>query len=146
MEVSGQLHALIALLQRKEPPVPIGQEAGCAPEPVWTRRLSEKSFAPAGNLTPIVQQVAIYFPDWSTPVPLSRLMKQSPWKAYSRWASQKIPRLLWNRFKTADHWCIFRASQTQSPPSQHNYVRSNVIISSHLRLCVSSDLFLPSGF
>jgi hypothetical protein len=28
-------------------PVPIGQEAGWAPEPVWTQRLEEKSFAPA---------------------------------------------------------------------------------------------------
>jgi hypothetical protein len=29
---------------RKVPPVPIGQEAGWAPEPVWTERLEEKSF------------------------------------------------------------------------------------------------------
>jgi hypothetical protein len=27
----------------KGPPVPIGQEAGWAPEPVWTQRLEEKS-------------------------------------------------------------------------------------------------------
>jgi hypothetical protein len=37
----------------KEPLVPIGQEAGWAPEPVWTQRLEENSFAPAGNRTPI---------------------------------------------------------------------------------------------
>jgi hypothetical protein len=39
MEVSGQL-----LPPGKGPPVPIVQEAGWAPEPVWTQRLEEKSF------------------------------------------------------------------------------------------------------
>jgi hypothetical protein len=33
-----------ALAPGKEPPVPIGQEAGWAPEPVWTQRLDEKPF------------------------------------------------------------------------------------------------------
>jgi hypothetical protein len=33
----------------KGPPVPTGQEAGWAPEPVWTQRLEEKSFASAGD-------------------------------------------------------------------------------------------------
>jgi hypothetical protein len=33
MEVSGQLQAPAALLPGKGPPVPIGQEAGWAPEP-----------------------------------------------------------------------------------------------------------------
>jgi hypothetical protein len=32
-----------ALAPGKGPPVPIGQEAGRAPEPVWTQRLEEKS-------------------------------------------------------------------------------------------------------
>jgi len=50
MGVSGQRHAPAALLPPgKRPPVSIGQEAGWAPEPVWTQRLEEKSFAPAGN-------------------------------------------------------------------------------------------------
>jgi hypothetical protein len=49
--VSGQCHAPAALL----PPVPIVQEAGWTPEPVWTQRLQEKSFAPAGNRTPIAR-------------------------------------------------------------------------------------------
>jgi hypothetical protein len=35
----------------KEAPVPIVQEAGWAPEPVWTQRLEEKSFSCAGNRT-----------------------------------------------------------------------------------------------
>jgi hypothetical protein len=33
-----------ALPPGKGPAVPIGQEAGWAPEPVWTQRLEEKSF------------------------------------------------------------------------------------------------------
>jgi hypothetical protein len=33
---SGQLHAAVALPPGKEPLVPIGYEAGWAPEPVWT--------------------------------------------------------------------------------------------------------------
>jgi hypothetical protein len=36
-----------ALPPRKGPPVPIGQEAGWAPEPVWTQGLEETSFYPA---------------------------------------------------------------------------------------------------
>jgi len=42
MEVSGQLYATTALPPGKELPVPIGKEAGWAPEPVW-RRVEEKS-------------------------------------------------------------------------------------------------------
>jgi hypothetical protein len=30
----------------KRPPVPIVQEAGWAPEPIWTQKIEEKSFAP----------------------------------------------------------------------------------------------------
>jgi hypothetical protein len=37
MEMSGQLHAPAALSPRKDPLVPIGQEAGWDPESVWTR-------------------------------------------------------------------------------------------------------------
>jgi hypothetical protein len=52
--VSGQRHAPAALLPPgKGPPVPIVQEAGWAPEPVWALRLEEKSFAPAGDQTSI---------------------------------------------------------------------------------------------
>jgi hypothetical protein len=56
MGVSGQRHARAAVLPPgKGPPVPIGQEAGWAPESVWTQRLEEKSFAPAGDRTPIAR-------------------------------------------------------------------------------------------
>jgi hypothetical protein len=42
-----------ALHPGKGPPVRIVQEAGWAPEPVWTQRLEEKSFATAGDRTPV---------------------------------------------------------------------------------------------
>jgi hypothetical protein len=35
-------------------PVPIVQEAGWAPEPVWTQKLEETSFVSAGDRTPFV--------------------------------------------------------------------------------------------
>jgi hypothetical protein len=46
-----------ALHQGKEPPAPIVQEAGWAPEPVWTQRLEEKSFASVADRTLAVQSV-----------------------------------------------------------------------------------------
>jgi hypothetical protein len=48
-----------ALPPGKEPPIPIVQEAGWAPEPVWTQRLEEKSSAPVGDRTSVVQSVTI---------------------------------------------------------------------------------------
>jgi hypothetical protein len=42
------------------PPVPIGQEAGWASEPVWTKRLHEKSFASAGDRTWIAWSSSSY--------------------------------------------------------------------------------------
>jgi hypothetical protein len=58
MGVSGQRHAPAALYPRgKDPPVPIGEEAVWAPEPVWTQRLEEKSSVSVGDRTPIVQPV-----------------------------------------------------------------------------------------
>jgi hypothetical protein len=58
----GQRHAPVALLPPgKGPPVPIVQEAGWAPEPVWTQRLKEKSFAPSGDRTPVVQPIVRHY-------------------------------------------------------------------------------------
>jgi hypothetical protein len=51
----------------KEPLVPIGQEAGWAPESVWMQKLEEKSFAPAGDWTPVVQSKVSHNTDWATP-------------------------------------------------------------------------------
>jgi hypothetical protein len=57
MGVSGQRHAPAALYPGERTPVPIGQEAGWATEPVWTQRLEEKSFVSTGDRTPVVQSV-----------------------------------------------------------------------------------------
>jgi hypothetical protein len=49
----GEWSALLPM--GKRPPVPIVQEAGWAPEPVWTQGIQEKSFAPAGDRTSIAR-------------------------------------------------------------------------------------------
>jgi len=56
MMVSGQ-NSDLATLSQREPPVPIGNEAGWAPESVWTRWRREEIPAPGGNGTPVVQPV-----------------------------------------------------------------------------------------
>jgi hypothetical protein len=61
MGVSGQRHALAALYPGKILSVPIGQEAEWAPEPVSTQRLEEKSFASAGDRTPVVQSIVRHY-------------------------------------------------------------------------------------
>jgi hypothetical protein len=55
MGVSGQRHAPTVLYAWGRAPGNIGQESEWAPEPVWTERLEEKSFASAGDRTPISQ-------------------------------------------------------------------------------------------
>jgi hypothetical protein len=68
MRVSGQHHAPAALYPRgKDPRYPL--EAGWASEPVWTPRLEEKSSAPVGDRTPVVQSVVRPYTDWATPAP-----------------------------------------------------------------------------
>jgi hypothetical protein len=56
-----------SLPPQKEPPVPIVQEAGWAPGPVWTQRLEGKSSACVGDRTPAVQSVVRHCTDWATP-------------------------------------------------------------------------------
>jgi hypothetical protein len=54
--IQESCHAPAALLPPGNgPPVPIIQEAGWASEPVWTQRIEEKSFAPAGDRTLIAR-------------------------------------------------------------------------------------------
>jgi hypothetical protein len=54
MEVSDQLYAPTALPPGKETPLHIGQEAGSAPEQVWTRWRREKRSTLTGTRTPVV--------------------------------------------------------------------------------------------
>jgi hypothetical protein len=56
-------------------PVPGGQETGWAPEPVWTQRLEERSFASAGDRIWVAQSVARHYTDWATPVPFASNIK-----------------------------------------------------------------------
>jgi hypothetical protein len=52
----------------KGPPVPIVQEAGWAPEPVWTQRFWGKGLCPGSNLDRlVVQSVARHYTAWATP-------------------------------------------------------------------------------
>jgi hypothetical protein len=71
--VSGQHHDPAAFYPRgKDPPAPIVQESGWAPEPVWTQRIEEKSFAPAEDRTPdrpVVQPAVRHYTAWATPAP-----------------------------------------------------------------------------
>jgi hypothetical protein len=69
----GQHHAPAAL-----PPVPIGQEAGWALELVCMQRLEEKSSAPVGDQTLVVQSVVKHYTDWATLAPaVIPFMKQN---------------------------------------------------------------------
>jgi hypothetical protein len=52
-----------ALPPGKEPPVPIVQEVGWAPEPVWTQRLEEKCSTYVGDRTPVVKSVISHYTD-----------------------------------------------------------------------------------
>jgi hypothetical protein len=59
MEVSGQLLSPAALTSEKEPPRTHCREAGCTPEPVWTRWQGKKSLPrPYRELNPVVKAVA----------------------------------------------------------------------------------------
>jgi hypothetical protein len=55
-----------ALPPDKEPPVPTVQEAGWAPEPVWTHRLEEKSSASVGDRTPAARSVVRHYTYWGS--------------------------------------------------------------------------------
>jgi hypothetical protein len=48
-------HLCHSLPPGEGPPVPVGQEAGWAPEPVWAQRLEVKSFASARDRTSIAR-------------------------------------------------------------------------------------------
>jgi hypothetical protein len=65
MEVSGQLHAPAALPPGKEPHLPVEQEAGWAPEPVWATWRSENDcfHRDSNSDRSVVQPEAISYTD-----------------------------------------------------------------------------------
>jgi hypothetical protein len=70
MEMGGQLHNPATLAPGKEPQVPLGYEAECTPDAVQTLQRREKSLAPAGNWTPVVQPTACHDTIWDILVPI----------------------------------------------------------------------------
>jgi hypothetical protein len=61
-----------ALVPGKWPPLPIRQEAGWAPELVWTQRIEEKSFRLCRDSNfdrPVVQPLAWSYADWASRLP-----------------------------------------------------------------------------
>jgi hypothetical protein len=90
-----------ALPPRKGPPVPIVQEAGWAPELVWTQRIEEKSSASVGDRTPVVQSVVSQYTDWATPAPLLTVMvAMMIMNAFQTMQKHRLPQpcyqLFWN--------------------------------------------------
>jgi hypothetical protein len=82
--VSGQR---LALAPGKGPPEPPRQEAGWAPEPVWTQRLEEKSFrlCRGSNLDrPVVQPVTRHYTDWATRLTWYTLTRSTNENPYHR--------------------------------------------------------------
>jgi hypothetical protein len=63
-------------------PVPIGQEAGWAPEPVWMQGLEKKSSTPAGDRTPIVQPVVRHYTAWATAAPIIIIIIKVAWEKW----------------------------------------------------------------
>jgi hypothetical protein len=65
MGVGGQRHAPAAFTLEKDP-VPIVQEAGWTPGPVWT---GAENLAPLGFDPRTFQPIASRYTDWATPAP-----------------------------------------------------------------------------
>jgi hypothetical protein len=66
----GQLHAPATLPPGKEPLVPIGQEAGWAPEPVWTtwRRENSWPYRDSNSDPSVVQPICSHYTDCAIPI------------------------------------------------------------------------------
>jgi hypothetical protein len=69
--MSGQLEVPASLPPGKEPPVPIGQETGWAPETVWTTWSRENSllYRDSNSDLSVVQPVDSRYTDYAIPAP-----------------------------------------------------------------------------
>jgi hypothetical protein len=69
--VSGQLHVPAALPSGKEPAVPIGQEVGWTPQPIWTtwRRENSCPYRDSNSDHSVVQHVASHYTDYAILAP-----------------------------------------------------------------------------
>jgi hypothetical protein len=83
MDVSGHLHAPAALTPGRELPVPIGQEAGWSPEPVYDEVVKRKIPNPCRDSNPdrLARSPALY--PWAIPAPSEKVY------------TIKIPSVLW---------------------------------------------------
>jgi hypothetical protein len=72
--VNGQHHAPAALyLRGKDPQYPLDRRLGGPHSQVWTQGLEEKSSAPVGDQTPIVQPIVRHYTAWATAAPVLTL-------------------------------------------------------------------------
>jgi hypothetical protein len=117
MGMSGQCHAPAALYPREKEPVPIVEEAGWIPEPVWRQRLEEKSLVSAGDRTPVVRSAARQYGDWATAAP-----------------SVDVRVLFWYSLYAAEELCLYRSYVNSWVRSEEN-IRS---LSSHINTKPSS--------
>jgi hypothetical protein len=96
--VSCQRHAPAAhYTRRKDPRYPLDRKLGWPLEPVWTRRLEEKSFrlCRGSNLDrQVVQSAVRHYTDWATPALLYKAIQQQTCTKVQIWNHKQVyPRL-----------------------------------------------------
>jgi hypothetical protein len=146
--VSGQLHGPAALPPQKEPPLLTGEEAGWAPELVWTRWRGENFQPPLGtepsNPDHPARSQSLYRLSYRT---YANSMEQSPyWKANSHLASPEITRLKVHYRVHKGPPMALILSQMNSVHTFQSYfpkIPSNIILPSTSRY---SEWSFPSGF
>jgi hypothetical protein len=109
-----------ALPPGKGPPVPIVQEAGWAPEPVWTQEATGKILCPcrgSNPARPVLQPVVRHCTDWANP----ELLNREEWRKLLKEAKTlyELCRWWW--------WCLAVATT-------HYFTKHEM---KHRSLCVS---------
>jgi hypothetical protein len=139
-----------ALPPGKEPPVPSVQEAGWAPEPVWTQRLEEKSSASVGDRTPAVQAVVRHYTDWATRLILRKIheikgAKEAANRGY--WFLGYFTTLSWmisrQRYERWQTWSIWSYYLTWRDKENQEKLR---IFSSLIKIWTAYSMNRNSGY